>query len=714
MRRLLTFLPLLATGFATAQTLRTEGVGWTPRFAYDAARPGVVALGQGTMLALRPNGFDRLPIEAPGFELRPLYLDHRRQLFAFCGAGIGYGSGTWSCDGLRWRELPIAGPSLRSNAPMCYDAARQEVVLFGGTGTAGYLQDTWVFDGSTWSQRQPTLVPPALSGASLAFDAGRSVTVLVGSQAGGLRTWEWNGIDWAAPPVPPLPNLVSHAGFAYLPTIGRLVLAGGSDVNGVQSHCFTYDGTAWTAAAPLPAPRVSHDLVFDPQSGRLLCLGGQPDHEVTDGFAFDGLSWSLAVPQPNRPFAGGAALAAEAGGTAVLLVGGQAGSGPGGTWRWDGATWTDLQVPSPVVPPGGMGVRDALAWQQLGQVHLFGGYETRRSGSGVPTTWYANVHARWNGASWSYHVGVTPPAVVGGALAFDAARGEAVLFGGGPMLRAVTAETWVFDGLVWQQRTPATSPAARRDARATYDPVRQRLVLFGGLDGQEQDLADTHEWDGSNWTSIPTAVQPPPGVLGFDSEAQVPVLVVRQPAPGGAHAYAYGSQQWVPLPLDAGFDAVVPELAILPPRVIQGFGHGFLMGTDSLLLRYRSAGSQLAAFGSACAADAPRLAANRWPDLGTAGFALELSLLPAGGFAALVGATQTANFTAFGCPVLVDTTQALVLLSASPAGTAALPLPLPAAPWLQGVPLFFQAATTSPVTPSGITTSRGLRVVLAQ
>ena len=45
MRRLLTFLPLLATGFATAQTLRTEGVGGTPRFAYDASRPGVVALG---------------------------------------------------------------------------------------------------------------------------------------------------------------------------------------------------------------------------------------------------------------------------------------------------------------------------------------------------------------------------------------------------------------------------------------------------------------------------------------------------------------------------------------------------------------------------------------------------------------------------------------------------------------------------------------------
>jgi hypothetical protein len=42
---------------------------------------------------------------------------------------------------------------------MAYDAARGQVVLFGGYDGSGYLNDTWVWDGTNWVQKFPATVP---------------------------------------------------------------------------------------------------------------------------------------------------------------------------------------------------------------------------------------------------------------------------------------------------------------------------------------------------------------------------------------------------------------------------------------------------------------------------------------------------------------------------------------------------------------------------
>src|SRR5688572_19775570 len=69
----------------------------------------------------------------------------------------------------------------------------------------------------------------------------------------------------------------------------------------------------------------------------------------------------------------------------------------------------------------------------------------------------------------------------GQAMAHDGGRGRVVLFGGisgsaGPLL----AETWEWDGATWSQRSPATSPAARFAHAVAFDAARGRTVLFGG------------------------------------------------------------------------------------------------------------------------------------------------------------------------------------------------------------------------------------------
>ena len=55
------------------------------------------------------------------------------------------------------KEAPATSPSKRSSVGMAYDAARAEVVLFGGGIGASTFDDTWTWDGTpgrdgTWTR----------------------------------------------------------------------------------------------------------------------------------------------------------------------------------------------------------------------------------------------------------------------------------------------------------------------------------------------------------------------------------------------------------------------------------------------------------------------------------------------------------------------------------------------------------------------------------
>src|SRR6202035_5580108 len=52
-----------------------------------------------------------------------------------------------------------------------------------------------------------------------------------------------------------------------------------------------------------------------------------------------------------------------------------------------------------------------------------------------------------------------PPARTGAAMAFDAANGTVVLFGGNGRSRSL-GDTWIWDGSAWAQAHPSTSPPA--------------------------------------------------------------------------------------------------------------------------------------------------------------------------------------------------------------------------------------------------------------
>jgi hypothetical protein len=95
------------------------------------------------------------------------------------------------------------------------------------------------------------------------------------------------------------------------------------------------------------------------------------------------------------------------------------------------------------------------------------------------------------------------PARTGAAMAYDAQTKQVVLFGGDAL-----NDTWAWDGHVWTQLFPASSPPTRRDASMVYDDATKQIILFGGIGVTGTAMSDTWAWDGSNWIPLNSAASP--------------------------------------------------------------------------------------------------------------------------------------------------------------------------------------------------------------
>jgi hypothetical protein len=138
------------------------------------------------------------------------------------------------------------------------------------------------------------------------------------------------------------------------------------------------------------------------------------------------------------------------------------------------------------------------------QVVLFGGT------SGFP---FYNDTWIWNGVDWQQaHPAVSPPARADPGMAYDSTHHQIVLFGGwgpGPVLN----DTWTWDGTNWTEQHPTTSPSPRLVHALTDDPPEGGLILFGGISGpggNDTPLGDTWKWDGTNWVQLDPAASPSP------------------------------------------------------------------------------------------------------------------------------------------------------------------------------------------------------------
>lgn len=121
------------------------------------------------------------------------------------GGAIGINPGTFFGDTWRlqagvWTQLTVTpSPAPRVGAGIATDLARQRVVLWGGNGPAGYLDDTWEWDGTAWLLQNPPHRPPVSGVQSMAYESDLGAVVLVTRPStilASMETWLWLGSDW--------------------------------------------------------------------------------------------------------------------------------------------------------------------------------------------------------------------------------------------------------------------------------------------------------------------------------------------------------------------------------------------------------------------------------------------------------------------------------------------------------------------------------------
>jgi hypothetical protein len=295
---------------------------------------------------------------------------------------------------------------------MVYDPEDHGVLMFGGStvipSADGHnpsvaLGDTWLWSGHSW---RPLNVdgPPARSDAMVAYDSVRHVVVLFGgSGPAGIGQGQYFQDTW------------------------------------------TWDGRQWHLQSPKhqPNPRARAAMAFDERRGVTVMFGGEGTTTYDATWTWDGTDWSLLDPSRSPGWRHFMSMAYDAARGVMVLFGGTL---PGirlnDTWTWDGTTWTRQPAPAPRASGSSRLVYDATAEQVVAYVYY-----------GLDNHSPAEYTMTWDGERWTDRSSNSDPSArVETAMAYDAAAGETVLYGGAYVDPVPYSQTWTWSGSTWTLR----------------------------------------------------------------------------------------------------------------------------------------------------------------------------------------------------------------------------------------------------------------------
>jgi hypothetical protein len=296
-------------------------------------------------------------------------------------------------------KSPANSPAARYSPTIVYDAARGQVVLFDYISSTPYVAahaETWVWDGTNWTQKSPTNSPTERYDFAMAYDGARGQVVLFGghdrsSQSQLLaETWVWDGMNWTQKSPTNSPTARVRPNMVYDAARAQVVLFGGAN-NALSNETWVWDGANWAQKHPANSPtgRVDHAMAYDASHGEVVLFGGlDPTIDWRDDtWIWDGTNWTHKSPANNPPARDSHAMAYDATRSQVVLFGGGQpviisstprtgpSSKPGivafdDTWAWDGVNWSQKSPAS--IPPARYS--NGMAWDSArNQVVLFGG-----------------------------------------------------------------------------------------------------------------------------------------------------------------------------------------------------------------------------------------------------------------------------------------------------------------------------------------------------
>ncbi len=336
-----------------------QGLGETFDFTKDATRGECAQLLHNLLVHNQTGNFWRnlnpsgtVPPARYGHSMVYLSAGVSGKTILFGGeTTVGPANDTWVYERTTntWTELSPSGPlpSPRQGQAMVYDPANGQVIMFGGQGSAGYMNDTWAYDpaANTWTNLNPSgQLPSARVYHSMAFDPVSGKVILFGGFGGApdflFDTWAYDpsANTWTqlhpSGSVPPARDL---SAMAYDPPTAKMILFGGLGTGGDLNDTWAYDPAAnsWTnlnPAGPLPTARRGHAMVYIyvQNGGKMIMEGGRAgrspnDEDLDDTEVFDPftLRWVELAPRGPVPAArDGHAMVLGGSAGEVILFGG--------------------------------------------------------------------------------------------------------------------------------------------------------------------------------------------------------------------------------------------------------------------------------------------------------------------------------------------------------------------------------------------------------
>ena len=287
------------------------------------------------------------PLPTPGYgaENTSMAYDQARQQIVFFGGpydGVQYGNqtcGAW--DGATWtQKFPATVPPGRHSPGLAYDVIHQQVVMFGGATQTAILSDTWVWDGTNWTLKAVGLPGPAgRINHGMAFD-GQQIVMFGGWDADFAGfvvygdTWVWNGTNWTQKILAINPPQRSDFGMTYDAARNRVVLFSGFDAGANDTWLWNGSTSTWAQAHPAASPPSGwNTMAWDSVRQQAVVLleseGGSP----TQTWSWDGANWTQKVLAVNPPSRYAAAMAFDAARQQMILFSGASLTGVlGDTW----------------------------------------------------------------------------------------------------------------------------------------------------------------------------------------------------------------------------------------------------------------------------------------------------------------------------------------------------------------------------------------------
>lgn len=223
-------------------------------------------------------------------------------------------SETHEWDGEKWTKFENlkTKPESRRFSHLVYDQSLRKTVLYGGFNPAGdYLNKTWTWDGTAWTEVKSNKRPHFRALAAMWYDPTLRKTVLYGGigrreREGRLERfsdiWSFDGSAWTELKPSAVPPTRYGAQIAVDPTTGRAILFGGLKLeteNGIQKQVYANDTWEWNGSAwrqlqteGAPPPRENAAMAWDYSGKGFIMFGGWAGYYLSDTWRFSDNRWT--------------------------------------------------------------------------------------------------------------------------------------------------------------------------------------------------------------------------------------------------------------------------------------------------------------------------------------------------------------------------------------------------------------------------------------